>query len=61
MGGTVIVQDPSDADFPQMPRNALSRVPADYVSKLSDIGPILDQLARSVPQAETKRNEGYAT
>jgi chemotaxis response regulator CheB len=29
-GGIAIVQDPSDASFPDMPRNALAAVDADY-------------------------------
>jgi two-component system chemotaxis response regulator CheB len=44
-GGCTIVQDPSDAVSPDMPRNALSRMQPDYVRRLRDIpGAITDCL-----------------
>lgn len=61
MGGAVVVQDPWDAKFPEMPQSALEHVPADYVAKLSEIGPILDELARPASQADRKRTQGWAT
>jgi two-component system, chemotaxis family, protein-glutamate methylesterase/glutaminase len=61
MGGAVVVQDPSDADFPDMPQNALLHVPADHVAKLTEIAPILDELARPLPRARTEQIEGWAT
>ncbi len=57
MGGTAIVQDPADAEFPDMPRTALLHVAADYVAPAAQIGRILDQLARGGPgslQGEAK-------
>lgn len=59
-GGAVIVQDPAEAEFAQMPKNALAHVPADYVAKLVEIGPTLDRLARLAPRADEKRMEGRA-
>lgn len=59
-GGATIVQDPAEAEFAQMPKNALSHVPADYIAKLIEIGPILDKLARVVPGADKKQIEGRA-
>ena len=51
MGGTAIVQNPDDADFADMPSNALKNVVVDYVSSLEDIGPLLRVLSnKSVPQ-----------
>lgn len=58
-GGAVVVQDPSEAEFADMPRNALLHAPADYVAKLSEIGPILNELARPVTRADTKRSERW--
>ncbi len=45
-GGIAIVQDPDDALYPEMPRNALSQVEADYVLPLSEIGPTIARVAR---------------
>lgn len=39
-GGVCIVQDPDDADFPEMPRSALLVQEADYVVKLNEL-PVL--------------------
>jgi two-component system chemotaxis response regulator CheB len=61
MGGAVIVQDPSEAQFAQMPQNALSHVPADYVAKVAHIGSILHELAQPVSPIESKRTEGRPT
>lgn len=45
-GGTAVVQDPVDADVPDMPKNALACVEADHVVPLSALGPLLYELAR---------------
>jgi two-component system chemotaxis response regulator CheB len=44
-GGTVIVQDEASADYVGMPHAAISTGAADYVVPLSEIGPLLIQLA----------------
>ena len=44
-GGICIVQDPEDAQYPDMPRNALNQVKADYCIPISEMGSILSQLA----------------
>jgi len=61
-GGIVIVQEPTDAMFPDMPENALKVVEADYVLPLAQIPAILAQLARTqVPQpAGISRNDNPA-
>ncbi|HEX3816122.1 MAG TPA: chemotaxis protein CheB [Mycobacteriales bacterium] len=46
-GGTVIVQDPQDAEFAGMPTAALERTAADLVLTLSEIGGALDRLFRT--------------
>src|SRR5512143_1545811 len=43
-GGIVIVQDPQDAKYPDMPRNALEYLTADYRLPLLEIGKVLTQL-----------------
>ena len=44
LGGTAIVQDPADALFPAMPRNALQNVRVDYSVPLTEIAPLLRRL-----------------
>jgi two-component system, chemotaxis family, protein-glutamate methylesterase/glutaminase len=44
-GGTTVVQDPSEAEVPSMPKSALRHVAMDYCLKLKDIGKLLNQLA----------------
>jgi two-component system, chemotaxis family, protein-glutamate methylesterase/glutaminase len=45
-GGVTVVQDPADALFASMPRNALEAVPADHVLPVALIPPLLAELAR---------------
>jgi chemotaxis response regulator CheB len=40
-GGVAIVQDPNDAEFPNMPQAAIDSVDVDYVLPVSQIGPKL--------------------
>lgn len=44
-GGICIVQDPEDAQYPDMPKNALNQVKVDYCIPISEMGSILSQLA----------------
>ena len=46
-GGIAIVQDPAEAASPSMPRSAVGNVPADYVVQISELAPLLVQLASS--------------
>ncbi|HVW27146.1 MAG TPA: chemotaxis protein CheB [Polyangiaceae bacterium] len=43
--GVAIVQDPKDARFPDMPKNALAATPVDYCVPLRAIGPLLVKLS----------------
>lgn len=45
-GGTAIVQDPSDAEVPSMPRNALHEVDVDYVVPVAELGELLVRLTQ---------------
>jgi two-component system chemotaxis response regulator CheB len=45
-GGIAIVQDPRDALFPDMPRNAMTAVPVDHCLPKRDIGRIIVELAQ---------------
>jgi two-component system chemotaxis response regulator CheB len=43
-GGTCVVQDPSDAEYPDMPQNALNQIKPDYCLPLLEMGGLLYQL-----------------
>ncbi len=45
-GGTAVVQDPEDADYPSMPHSAIMNVEVDYVLPLAGIAPLLVELIR---------------
>ncbi len=45
-GGMVIVQDPEDAFCSSMPRSAIRIDDPDYIVPLSEIGPLINRLAR---------------
>jgi two-component system chemotaxis response regulator CheB len=53
MGGLAIVQDPSDAEQPAMPTNALEFVEADYLVPLSQLGALLVRLTLEPAPAKT--------
>lgn len=44
-GGICIVQDPEDAEYPDMPRNALNNVGIDHCLPLAEMGALLEKLA----------------
>ena len=43
-GGTIVVQDPSDAQTPDMPANVLRKIQNDYCLPVVKIPPLLTQL-----------------
>lgn len=43
-GGVCVVQDPADAAYPDMPRNALNQIDPDHCVPLREIGAVLAQL-----------------
>lgn len=45
-GGTSVVQDPADAEWPSMPQNAVKRDHVDHVLPLAELGALLVQLVR---------------
>ncbi len=52
-GGLTIVQDPVEAEYPNMPMNAMQDLPVTFCLRLSEIGPALDLLARRGTAFET--------
>lgn len=45
LGGTAVVQDPSEAFAPSMPSSAIQHVPVDHVVRVAEIAPLLVRLA----------------
>ena len=52
-GGLTMVQDPREAEFPDMPTNAMEKLPVTFCLQLADIGPALELLVRRTAQFET--------
>ncbi|WP_194774388.1 chemotaxis protein CheB [Pararhodonellum marinum] len=50
-GGICIVQDPEEAEYPDMPRNALNNIEVDYCLPLTEMGALLTELSsRKLPK-----------
>lgn len=57
MGGTVIIQNPNDTPYPDMPRNALEFVKPDFLLPISKIADTLTQLvAQGVEETATRKS-----
>jgi two-component system, chemotaxis family, protein-glutamate methylesterase/glutaminase len=56
-GGVVIVQRPEDAAYPSMPLSALREVDVDYTLPVSEMGSLMDRLARDDGQSGTTASE----
>ncbi|MFD1874574.1 chemotaxis protein CheB [Hymenobacter bucti] len=54
LGGLTVVQDPHDAEVPDMPANALEFVQADYVVPLAEISALLVRLTLEAPAAKPR-------
>jgi two-component system chemotaxis response regulator CheB len=52
-GGLTIVQDPSEAEYADMPANAMEGLPVTFCLNLEEIGPALELLVRRTVQFET--------
>jgi two-component system chemotaxis response regulator CheB len=51
-GGLAVIQDPADAENPEMPLNALRHVEADHTCPMEGLGPLVEELV-SRPAAES--------
>ena len=52
-GGICIVQDPNEAEYPDMPRNALNNVKVDHCLPISEMGALLIKiLPRKLPKSK---------
>jgi len=52
-GGLTMVQDPREAQYPDMPANAMKGLPVTFCLNLEDIGPALELLVRRTARFET--------
>ena len=46
-GATCIVQDPNQAEYPDMPMSVINNVEVDYVVALDEIGPLIGKVLKS--------------
>ena len=51
-GGVSVVQDPGDAEVPEMPLNAMTALDVDHCASAEKMGELLAALAREPPQSE---------
>lgn len=54
-GGTCVVQDPDDAAYPDMPKNALRQLQADHCLPLAQMGALLTKLVKRKPPAGSNK------
>lgn len=57
-GGVTVVQEPADAPFPDLPRNAVRAGVADHVAAARDIAELLTHLARAIIDEAATDPEG---
>ena len=58
-GGVAIVQDPSDALFPGMPRSALENVPVDHIAPLDQLASLLVTLAGQPVSSQSEKERTF--
>jgi two-component system, chemotaxis family, protein-glutamate methylesterase/glutaminase len=59
-GGLSVVQDPADAEWPSMPKNAVKRDHVDRIAPLTELGPLLSRFAREEAGPSIPLPEEYA-
>jgi two-component system chemotaxis response regulator CheB len=53
-GGTCIVQDPNEAEYPDMPISVLNKMDVDFCVSLSEMGKIISQIIKNKPPPNTE-------
>lgn len=56
-GGVAVVQDPKEAQFPDMPRSAIEHVAVDYILNVAGIGALLAKLATETTPLKKRRTK----
>lgn len=49
-GGTCIVQDPNEAEYPDMPLSVLNNMEVDYCIPLADMGEVILNITQTIPE-----------
>ncbi|HEV8083193.1 MAG TPA: chemotaxis protein CheB [Chitinophagaceae bacterium] len=49
-GGTCIVQDPNEAEYPDMPLSVLNNMEVDYCIPLADMGEVISGITQTTPE-----------
>jgi two-component system, chemotaxis family, protein-glutamate methylesterase/glutaminase len=49
-GGTCIVQDPNEAEYPDMPLSVLNNMEVDYCINLADMGEVIAGITETTPE-----------
>ncbi|MBC7889526.1 MAG: chemotaxis protein CheB [Ferruginibacter sp.] len=52
-GGTTIVQDPNQAEYPDMPLSVLNNMDVDYCISLADMGGVISGITQITPEEKT--------
>ena len=60
-GGTSVVQDPDEAEWPSMPLNAVKRDHVDHIVELVDIAALITRLVQEKANPSLPLPEAYAT
>ena len=55
-GGATIIQDPVDAEVPEIPRNALARLKPDHVLPLAKIASAISELLQTHQRSMQRRS-----
>lgn len=54
LGGIAIVQDPRDAEFPELPQGALQQLKVDHVVGLAEMAPLVSRVVASAVEARAR-------
>jgi two-component system, chemotaxis family, protein-glutamate methylesterase/glutaminase len=60
-GGITIVQDPKEAAYPEMPQSALNNMEVDHCVRISEMGSLIEKLARGRPGKKKSIPEAIRT
>ena len=53
-GGITVIQNPDEADYPDMPLSVLENVEVDYVESLSNMGVLLSEIIKNTEPKEVE-------
>lgn len=56
-GGTCIIQDPNEAEYPDMPLSVLNNMEVDYCIPLAEMGKVIGAIAQTSPEEKPVPND----